>query len=76
MNIPTITYEGFMAYEFGTDIKKAVVDAFRESNDFDELLSQFDDRETIDQDYLAYYDECFRIGMSTTISLLRSGKLD
>ena len=74
MNIPTIK---FMAYEFGTDIKKAVVDAFRESNDFDELLSQFDDiRETIDQDYLAYYDECFRIGMSTTISLLRSGKLD
>ena len=77
MNIPTITYEGFMAYEFGTDIKKVAVDAFRESNDFDELLSQFDDiRETIAQDYLAYYDECFRIGMSTTISLLRSGKLD
>ena len=77
MNIPTITYEGFMAYEFGTDIKKAAVDAFRESNDFDELLSQFDDiRETIDQDYSAYYDECFRTGMSTTISLLRSGKLD
>ena len=77
MNIPTITYEGFMAYEFGTDIKKVAVDTFRESNDFDELLSQFDDiRETIAQDYSAYYDECFRTGMSTTISLLRSGKLD
>ena len=77
LNTSAITYEGFMAFEFGSDIKKIVVDAFEKSEDFDELLSVFEDiRYTVEEDYMSYCDESFRIGISNTVTLLQSRKYD
>jgi|APSaa5957512535_1039671.scaffolds.fasta_scaffold09246_8 hypothetical protein len=75
MEMPAITYEGFMAFDMGTDIKKITIDAFKDSNDFEELTCSFEDvRETIAQDYSSYCDESFRIGMSNCIELVKQGK--
>jgi len=78
LETPTITYEGFMAFEFGSDIKKMVIDAFNESENFDELLSKFSEDigicYDIEEKYMSYCDDAFRIGISNTVALLQSGK--